>query len=142
MTHAHQDAAEDHQRRRGETELLGAEERGDHDVTTGAQATVALDGDAVTKTPEHQGLLGFGEPDLPRQSGMVQRGEQRRAGAPVVTGDQDHVGVRFDDARRDRTDPETADQFDVNTCGGVGAAQVVDQLGEVLDRIDVVVRGR
>ena len=45
----HHDAAGDHQRRGGETELLGAEQRRDHHVATGLELAVDLDDDAVAQ---------------------------------------------------------------------------------------------
>lgn len=140
MTHPHEDAAEDHQGRRGEPELLGAEQRRDQHVPTGAQTAVALHGDAVAKAAQHEGLLGFGEPDLPRGAGVLQGGEQCGAGATVVAGDQDHVGMGLGDTGGDDPDADTADQFEVDAGPRVGAPQVVDEFGEVLDGVDVVVR--
>ena len=63
---AHHDAAAHDQRRRGEAELLRAEQRGDDDVTTGLELAVALDDDPVAQPVEHQRLLGLGQADLPR----------------------------------------------------------------------------
>ena len=47
VTHPHHDAAGHHQRSRGEAELLGAEQRGDHDVAAGLELPVDLHDDAV-----------------------------------------------------------------------------------------------
>ena len=56
------------QRRRGEAELVGAEQRADDDVAAGADAAIDLHGDAAAQAIEHQRLLGLGEADLPRAS--------------------------------------------------------------------------
>ena len=104
----HHDAARHHQRRGGETELLGAEQRGDHHVAAGLELAVDLDHDAVAKTVEQQGLLGLGQAQLPRRAGMLHRRQRGGAGAAVVTGDQHHVGVRLGHAGRDRADPVLA----------------------------------
>ena len=45
-------------------------------------------------------------------------------------------------ARRDGADADLADQLDVDARLRVGVLQVVDQLREILDRVDVVVRRR
>ena len=47
VTHPHHDAAGHHQRRGSEAELLGAEQRGDHDVAPGLELAVDLHDDAV-----------------------------------------------------------------------------------------------
>jgi hypothetical protein len=62
---AHHDAARHDQRRGGEAELLGAEQRGDHDVAAGLQLAVGLHDDAVAQAVEQQRLLGLGEAELP-----------------------------------------------------------------------------
>ena len=73
---------------------------------------------------------------------VLERGQRGGAGAAVVPGDQHHVGVRLGDARRDRADADLGDQLDVHPGGRVGVLQVVDELRQVLDRVDVVVRRR
>ena len=69
-------------------------------------------------------------------------GQRRGAGAAVVAGDQDHVGVRLGDAGGDRADADLGHQLHADARLGVGVLQVVDELREVLDRVDVVVRRR
>ena len=142
MADPHHDAARDHQRRGGEAELLGAEQRRDDHVAAGLELAVGLHDDPVAQPVEQQRLLGLGEAELPRTAGVLERGQRRGAGAAVVAGDQHHVGVRLGDARRDRADADLGDQLHVHARLRVGVLQVVDQLGEVLDRVDVVVRRR
>ena len=111
-------------------------------VTAGLQLAVGLHHDPVTQAVEQQGLLGLGQAELPRAAGVLERGQRCRAGAAVVAGDQHHVGLGLRDAGRDRADADLGDQLHVHPCARVGALQVVDQLLEVLDRVDVVVRRR
>ena len=138
----HHDAARDHQRRRGEAVLLGTEQRGDDDVTTGLELAVGLHDDPVAQAVEQQGLLGLGQAELPGTARVLERGQRRGTGAAVVAGDEHHVGVRLGHTRRDRADADLGDQLHVDAGAGVGVLQVVDQLGEILDRVDVVVRRR
>ena len=139
---AHHDAALDHQRRGGEAELVGAEQRADHHVAPGLHLTVGLDTDAATQAVEHQGLLRFGETQLPRRAGVLDAGPRRRAGAAVVAGDHHMVGLGLGYAGSDGADANLADQLDADACARVGVLQVVDQLRKVFDRVDVVVRRR
>ncbi len=101
---AHQDAAQRHERRGGEAELVGAEQRRDHDVAPGLESAVGLHADAAAQVVQHQRLLGLGEADLPGHAGVLDRGERRRAGAAVVAADQHAVRAALRDARRDRAD--------------------------------------
>ncbi len=130
------------ERCRGEAELLGAEQRGDDDVAAGLELAVDLHDDPVAQPVEHQGLLGLGQAELPRGAGVLEAGQRAGAGAAVVAGDQHDVGVRLGDAGGDRADADLGDQLDVHAGLRVGVLEVVDQLGEVLDRVDVVVRRR
>src|SRR6202042_3667642 len=70
---------------------------------------------------------------------VLERGQRRGAGAAVVPGDQHHVRVRLRHAGRDRADADLGDQLDVHPGGRVRVLQVVDELRQVLDRVDVVV---
>ena len=109
----------DDQRRGGEAELLGAEQRGDDHVAAGLELAVGLHDDPVAQPVEQQRLLGLGQAELPRRAGVLERGQRRRAGAAVVAGDQDDVGVRLGDARRDRADADLGDQLDVHPGRGL-----------------------
>src|SRR5690606_25604940 len=80
--------------------------------------------------------------ELPRPAGVLERGERAGARPAVVPGDEDDVGVRLGHARRHGPDADLADELDVDTGPRVGVLQVVDELGEVLDGADVVVRRR
>ncbi len=62
---AHHDAALDHQRRGGEAEFVGAQQRADDHVAAGLDLAVHLHADAAAQAVEHQGLLGFGKTDFP-----------------------------------------------------------------------------
>ena len=142
MAFAHHHAAGGDQGRGGEAELVRAQSRRNRHVAAGTEAAIGLHDDPLAQAIEHQGLLGLGEADLPGQAGMGQRGEWARAGAALIAGDGDMVGHAFGDPGRDRADALLADQLHRDARRRVHAAQIVDQLGEILDRIDVVMRRR
>ena len=139
---AHHDAALDDERRGREAELVGAEQGADDDVAPGLHLAVGLHADAPAQAVQHQGLLRLGEAQFPRRAGMLDRAPWRRASAAVVAGDDDMIGLGFGDAGSDRADADFADQLHADARPIVGVLQVVDQLREVFDRIDVVVRRR
>ena len=126
----------------GDAPLLGAEQRGHGDVAAGAQHAVGLQHDAVAQAVAHEHLVGLGEAQLPGQPGVLDRGERRGAGAAVVAGDEDGVGVGLGDAGGDRADADLGHELDADARLRVGVLEVVDELLEVLDRVDVVVRRR
>ena len=59
-----------------------------------------------------------------------------------MAADQDLVGSTLGHTGGDGTDAGLADQLDRHACAGVGVLKVEDELGQVFDRVDVVVRRR
>ena len=142
MTLPRHHAAERHHRRAPEPELLRAEHRRDHDVPGRLQPAVDPDPDATPEVVRDQRLLGLGEPEFPRHARVLDRVERRGARAAVAPGDVDGVGVGLGDPRGDRPDPGLADELDGDPRPGVPLLEIVDQLGQVLDAVDVVVGRR
>ena len=142
MALAHHDAAARDERRRREPELVGAEQRGERDVAPRLELPVRLEAHPRAQVVQDEHLVGLGEPELPRRARVLDRRKRRGAGAAVVTGDGDGVGVGLGHARRDRPHPRLAHELDAHAALGVDALQVVDELRQVLDRVDVVVRRR
>ena len=66
----------------------------------------------------------------------------RGAGAALEARDGDMVGARFRDAGGHRADADFGDQLDRDLSVGIDVLQIVDQLRQILDRIDVVMRRR
>ena len=115
--------------------------RNDH-IAARLHLAVDLYHDAVAKPVEEQDLLGFGQPQFPRRTAVLDGGERRRARPAVVAGDQHDIGMRFRDPGSDCADADLGDELDVHARPRVGILEVVDQLGEVLNRVDVMVRRR
>ena len=61
---------------------------------------------------------------------------------PSWPGDEHHVGVRLRHAGGDRADARFGDQLHVHARDRVRVLQIEDQLRQILDRVDVVVRRR
>ena len=89
-----------------------------------------------------QRLVRLGQAQLPRGAGVLDAGQRRGAGAAVVAADQHHVGVRLGHAGRDGADADLGHQLHADAGVVVGVLQVVDQLRQILDGINVVVRRR
>ena len=106
------------------------------------RSAVGLQHDAAAQIVQHQRLVRFGHAELPRQAGVLDARQRRRAGAAGIAGDQDVVRVRLRHAGGDRADADFGHELDADPRGRVRVLQVVDQLRQILDRIDVVVRRR
>ena len=142
MADPHHDAAAHDERCSREAEFLRPEEGGDDDVTARLELAVSLNDNPVAQAVDHEGLLGLGQAELPWGASMLERGQRRGASTAVVAGDEDDIGVRLCDARRDGADPNLGHQLHVDSSPRVGILQVVNELCEVLDRVDVMVRWR
>jgi hypothetical protein len=130
---AHHDAALDHQRRGGEAELVGAQQRADGDVAAGLHLAVGLHADAAAQAVEHQRLLRLGQADFPRAARVLDRRPGRGARAAVVARDHDVVALALGNARRDGADADFAHQLDADAGVRRGVLQVMDQLGQIFD---------
>ena len=142
MALAHHDAAHRDERRRGKAEFFGAEQRSDDDVAAGLQFAVGLHADAAAQIVQQQNLLRFGQAEFPRNARMLDGTERRCAGAAAVAADEDDIGMSLGNARGDRADADFGDQLHGDARLRIDVLQVVDQLREIFDRIDVVMRRR
>ena len=142
MALAHHDAAGSNQRRGGEAIFISAQQRADNNVTARAQPAIDLHGDARAQAIEHQRLVGFGKPNFPRAARMFDRRQRRGAGAALIARDRHMIGATLGDALRDRADADFGHELHRDERVRIDVLQIVDQLREIFDRIDVVMRRR
>eukprot|EP00982_Pelagococcus_subviridis_P002394 18522-Pelagococcus_subviridis.AAC.9 len=138
----HHDAPHRHERRGGEAPLFRAEERRDEKIPTRLELAVRLQHGAAAEVVRDERLLRLREPEFPRKTRGFDPGPPRRASAAVVSGDEDVVGFALDNARGDRPDAVLGDELDADARGRVRVLRVVDQLREIFDGVDVVMRRR
>src|SRR5690606_6449862 len=89
-----------------------------------------------------QRLSRLRQAQLPGRAGVPDRAEWTGTGAAVVAGDGDQVGAGLDHAGGDGAHAGVRYQLHRDQRVRIDLAQVEDQLRQVLDRIDVVVRRR
>ena len=135
-------AAERDHRAGAETKTFGAEDGGFDDVEAGFEAAVHLQAHFMAQVVFHQGLLCFGQAQFPRRAAVFHAGNRRGAGAAVVTGNGNQVGIGFGHAGGDGTDAGQRHQFYRNQRFGVDLFEVENQLRQVFNRVNVVVRRR
>ena len=85
-------------------EFLRAEQRSNHNVTTGLHATIGTKHDAATQVVLHENLMRLGDPNFPSGSGVLDRSEWRGTSATIVTRYEHHIGVSFGHTRGHRAD--------------------------------------
>ena len=139
---AQHDAAQGDQGRGGEAEFFRAQKRGDHDIAPGLQLAVSLHADAAAQVVHQQNLLGFRQAEFPGNAGMLDRTPGRCAGTAAVAADEHNIGVRLGHAGGHRAHSDLGHQLYRDPGLGVDVLQVIDQLGQIFDRIDVVMRRR
>ena len=140
MADAHHDAAQCNERRGGEAELLSTQKRGDDDVTAGFHLAVRFDDDTAAQIVEDEGLMGFGEAEFPWQASVFHGGLRGGAGAAVETGNEHHIRVCLGHTGSDGADADFGDELHADACSTVRILQVVDELGKILDGVDVMMR--
>ncbi len=135
-------ATECHHGAGAKTEALGAEDGRFDDVQTGLETAIHLQPYLVAQTVGDQRLLGLGQTQLPRGAGIFDRGEGARASAAVITGDGDEVGIGLGHAAGNGANAGFGDQFHRHQTAWVDLLDVENELGQILDGVDVVVRRR
>ena len=140
VTLAHHDAAGRDQRCGCKAELVGTEQRADDNVAPGSHAAVDLHGDAPAQAVQHERLVRLSEADLPGGARVLDRCERGGAGAALEAGDRHVVGARLGDAGRNRADADLGDELHRDLARRVDVLQVEDELRQIFDRVDVVVR--
>ena len=136
------EAAHGDERHGRKAKLLGTQQAGNGDIGTVHELAVGLEHHARAQAVLQQRLLSLGKAKLQRQTGVPDRIARRSTGAAVVAADQDLVGGTLGHTGGDGADAGLADQLDRHACAGVGVLKVKDQLCQVLDRVNIVVRRR
>ena len=96
----------------------------------------------MTQLVDAQRLMHLGQPQLPRGTGVLDRGDRAGRSAAVITGDGNQVGVRLGDTGGDGADRRLGDQLDRDLRRRIDLLEIEDQLRQILDGIDIVVRRR
>lgn len=114
MTGTHHDATHGHQRRRGETVLLGSQQGRDHHVAARFHLSIRFDDDTAAQVVEQQSLMRFRQPQFPRHPGVLDTPHGRRPGAAIVAANQDNVGVPLGHSGSNRAHADLRHQFDAD----------------------------
>ena len=142
VTHAHHNTTHHHQRCSRKTIFLSPEQGGNHHITPGLKLTIGLDNHTATQVVHHQRLMRVRQTQLPRKSRMLDTSLRRRAGAPIVTGNQNHIRMTFRHTGGNRSDTHLGHELHVNTCIRVRVLQIKDKLSQILNGINVMMRRR
>src|SRR5258706_1307465 len=132
-------AADRDHRERPETDTVGAEAQHLHDVERALHPAVARDLPLVAQARRDERAMPLGHADLRGEARAAQRVLPRGAGAAVVSGERDDVRAGFRDADRDDADVRHDRDLHRHARARIDRFQLVDDLREILDRVDVVI---
>ena len=142
MAHAHHTAAHGDQRRGGKAEFLRAQQQGDGHVMAAHQLAVGFQGHTLAQTVAAEYLMGLGQTDFPGQARVMHAAHGRGARAALAAGDQYALGARLCDAAGDGAHAAGGYQLYGHAGVFIGALQIIDQLRQILDGVNIVVRRR
>ena len=128
------------QRRGGEAEFLRTQHARDGHVPAGHQLAVGFNDHPAAQAVVDQRLMRLGNAQLPGKASPLNGAFGSRAGPAVMTGDKDHLRTRLGNARGNRSNACLRAKLHADAGAAVGIFQVVDQLREVFNRVDIVVR--
>ena len=114
----------------------------DHNVTTAHQLTVRLDDDLISQSVHDQCLVCLGKTKLPRKTCIVDGVTRCSSCTAVITGNKDYLCTGFCHTCCNCSDTGFRYEFDRNTGIFIGIFQVVDQLRQIFDRINIMMRWR
>ena len=106
------------------------------------QLSIRFQGHLLAQAVPAQHLMGFRQADFPGQARVVNGAHGSRPCAALAAGNQDAPRPGLGHAAGNGADAGGGHQFDCDLRLLVGALQVVDQLGQILDGINVVVGRR
>src|SRR6266853_6943892 len=136
------DASDGEERSGAKAKFVRAENRGKHDIAGKLQTSVHAERETRTEARANQGVMCFAQTNFPRKTGVLDGGQGRRAGSTIVPADGNNVGARFGNARGNDADSSARNELYADAGARIDGAKVVDQLGEVFDAVNVVVRWR
>ena len=142
MANPHHPAAHGDQRRGGKAEFLRPQQQRYHHVVAGHQLAVRFQRHLLAKAVSAQHLMGFGQADFPGQASVMHAAHRRGSRAALAAGNQDAARSGFRNPAGDGTNAGGGNQFDGDLGLLIGALQIVDQFGQILDGINIMVRRR
>ena len=86
--------------------------------------------------------MRFRQTEFPGNARVLDACDRRSARSTAVAGNENDIRMRFRHAGCDGADADFRNQFDGDARARIRVLQVIDQLREIFDRINIVVRRR
>mmetsp|Transcript_27706 Transcript_27706/g.41062 ORF Transcript_27706/g.41062 Transcript_27706/m.41062 type:complete len:201 (-) Transcript_27706:94-696(-) len=140
VTLAHHDTSQSNEGSSGETVFLGSEKTRNDDITSSLQLTISLKFDSVTKSVEYKSLLRLCKTKFPRETCTLQSSPSSSSSSSVMSTNDNVVRKSLCNSSGYNSNTDLRYKFDRYLTMGLGILQVVNELGKILDRVDIVVR--
>lgn len=138
----HHDTTHSDEGRGGETPLFRTEKTRNGDIASGTNLTVCLDSHTSTQIIQNERLMRLGQTKFPGKTGVLDTYPPRSTGATIVARNEDMIRLRLCHTTGDDANTHLRDELHRNASARIGAFKVIDELLQILDGVDVVVRGR
>ena len=135
-------AADSQERRRSKSEFPRAQASRYQDVPRKFQAAIHAQRDPVAQARASQSFVRLPQANLPRQPGILDGRERRRSRAATMPADSNYVRPGLGHARGDDAHAGARDQLHADSRTRIYRPQIVNQLRQVFDAVDIVVRRR
>ena len=142
MALPHHDAAHGNERGRANAKLLSTQHGRHHHVTPSLQAAIGAQPHPVAQPVELQDLMRLRQPHLPGQASIFDRGDGRGTRAARMARDQNGIRLRLGHTGRNGANARARHQLHADHRVRVDLLQVIDELRQILDRINIVMRRR
>ena len=142
VANARHDTTRGNHRNSTEAVLIRSHERSLDDVKTRSAATVRAQNDAFAETILDKSSVRLNETHLQRTTAVLDGRQRRRTSTTITTRNLNDIGVRLGDTRCDSTDASLSHELHGHLGLLIDHVQIVDELREILNGVNVVVRRR
>ena len=142
ITLTHHDTAQHYQGQRAKRELVGTQHGHDDDVLGSLQLSVGLQAHLTAQAVHHQRLLCLSKTNLWRDTSEAHRRGWAGTRTTLGTRDNNQVGLGLGHTGSDGSHATLGNELHADGSRGVDVLQVEDELCQVLDGVDVVMRWR
>ena len=138
LTHHHTTQHDQHGS--SESELIGTQQSHQHNVASCLYLAIHLEPHLPTKSVAYQCLLGLAQTYLGRNARKSHTRRRRSTSTAFCTRDDDEIGLCLGHTSRNRPHSTLSHEFHADGCLRIDVLKVENQLCQVFNRVDIVMR--
>ena len=140
MTHTHHSAAHGDQRSRSKAEFFSTQQKRNRHVASAHELAICFQLYVLAQTVFAKHLMCFRQAYLPWQARMMHTAQRSCPRAAFSAGDQDAVSACLGHAACNDANARGGNQLHSHICLFVRTLKIINQLRQILDRINVMMR--